>query len=84
MDATSFGAVGRINHENCSHWPNRHIGNGNRLAKFGNALSRKVENYAASEVTRLRKSGHGKLRLIGTAIGILVVFLPALRMAYHA
>lgn len=43
-----------------------------------------MENYSAEEAVRLRKSSHGKLRLIGTAIGILVVILLALWMAYHA
>ena len=42
-----------------------------------------MENYAAAEAVRLRKSSHGKLRLIGTTIGILVVILLALWMAYH-
>jgi hypothetical protein len=44
-----------------------------------------MENYefAAAEATRLRKSNRGKLRLIGTAIGLLVVILLALWMANH-
>jgi hypothetical protein len=54
-----------------------------RFAKRTNEFSRKMENYAAAEAARLRKSSHGKLRLIGTTIGILVVALLALWMAYH-
>ena len=53
------------------------------FARLTNELSKKMENYAAAEAVRLRKSSHGKLRLIGTAIGILVVILLALWMAYH-
>lgn len=52
-------------------------------AKLTNEFSKKMEDYAAAEATRLRKSNRGKLRLIGTAIGILVVILLALWMAYH-
>ena len=49
-----------------------------RFARLANELSRKMENYAAAEATRLRKSNRGKLRLIGIAICILVVILLAL------
>jgi hypothetical protein len=55
----------------------------NRFAKLTNEFSKKMENHAAAEGTRLRKSNHGRLRLIGTAIGILVVILLALWMAHH-
>jgi hypothetical protein len=55
----------------------------NRFAKLTNEVSKKMEDYAAAEAARLRKSNRGKLRLIGTAIGILVVILLALWMAYH-
>jgi hypothetical protein len=48
-----------------------------------NEFLKKMENQAAREATRLGKSSHGKLRLIGTAIGIVVVVLVALWMAYH-
>jgi hypothetical protein len=48
-----------------------------------NEFLKKMENHAAREATRLGKSNHGKLRLIGTAIGIVVVVLVALWMAYH-
>jgi len=53
------------------------------FARLTNEFSRKMENYAGAEATRLREGSHGKLRLIGTAIGILVVILLALWMAYH-
>lgn len=52
--------------------------------KMANEFSEKMEDYAAAEATLLRKSSRGKLRLIGTAIGILVVILLALWMAYHS
>ena len=48
-----------------------------RFFRLTNEFSKKMENYSAAEGTRLRKSSHGKLRLIGTAIGILVVTLLA-------
>jgi hypothetical protein len=48
-----------------------------------NEFLKKMENHATAEATRLGKSNHGKLRLIGTAIGIVVVVLLALWMAYH-
>jgi len=54
-----------------------------RFAKLTKEFSKNMEDYAAAEATRLRKSNGGKLRLIGTAIGILVVILVALWMAYH-
>ncbi len=54
-----------------------------RLARLTNGFLRKIENHAATEAIRLRKSSHGKLRLIGTAIGIVVVILLAVWMAYH-
>ena len=55
----------------------------NRLSRLTNEFLKKVENHAATEATRLSKSNHGKLRLIGTAIGIVVVALLAVWMAYH-
>jgi hypothetical protein len=48
-----------------------------------NEVLKEMEDNAAREATRLGKSNHGKLRLIGTAIGIVVVALVALWMAYH-
>lgn len=59
------------------------LANMNRFAKLTNEFSRKMENYAATEATRLHKSSRGKLRLIGITIGILVVILLALWMTYH-
>jgi hypothetical protein len=54
-----------------------------RFAKLTNEFSKKMEDNAAAEATRLHKSNGGKLRLMGTAIGILVVILLAIWMAYH-
>jgi hypothetical protein len=54
-----------------------------RFAKLTNDFSKKTEEYAAAEATRLRESNGGKLPLIGTVIGILVVILLALWMAHH-
>ena len=51
------------------------------LKKYGD--QKKMENHAAKEATRLGKSNHGQLRLIGTAIAIVVMVLLALWMAYH-
>jgi hypothetical protein len=48
-----------------------------------NHLLKKMENRAAAEATRLSRSNRGKLRLIGTAIGVVVVVLLAVWMAYH-
>lgn len=53
------------------------------LARLTNQFLRKMENYAAAEGTRLSRSDHGKLRLIGTAIAILVFILLGLWMAYR-
>jgi|GEM_PF-4388574 hypothetical protein len=58
--------------------------NMSRFSRLTNEFSKKMENYAAAEGTRLRKSSHGKLRLIGTAIGILIVILLAFWMANHS
>lgn len=54
-----------------------------RFTQLADELSKKAENYAAAEGVRLSKSSHGKLRLIGTAIGIVVVILIAGWMASH-
>jgi hypothetical protein len=54
-----------------------------RLARLTKEFLRKTENHAATEATRLRKSNRGRLRLIGTALGIVVVILVALWLAYH-
>jgi hypothetical protein len=55
----------------------------NRLARLTNKFLTRMETHTATEAIRLRKSNHGKLRLIGTAIGIVVVILLALWLAYH-
>jgi len=59
-----------------------HIGM-NRLTQLANNLRRKMEKNAADEAVRMRESSNGKLRIIGTAIGILVVIMVALWMEYH-
>jgi hypothetical protein len=38
-----------------------------------NEFLKKMENHATAEAIRLGKSNHGKLRLTGTAVGIVVV-----------
>jgi hypothetical protein len=48
-----------------------------------NEFLKKMESHTTAEATCLGRSNHGKLRLIGTAIGIVVVTLLALWMAYH-
>jgi hypothetical protein len=48
-----------------------------------NQFFKKMENHAAAEAIRLRKPNHGRLRLIGTAIGVVVVVLLALWMTHH-
>jgi len=50
---------------------------------MANQFLKKIEDYAATEAIRLRKPNHGKLRLIGTGIGVLVVILLAFWMAHH-
>ena len=44
---------------------------------------KKMEIHAADEAIRLRKPTYGKLRLIGTAIGVVLVVLLALWLAHH-
>jgi len=53
------------------------------LARLPQKLLRKIEDNAAAEGIRLRESNNGRLRVIGTAIGILVVILVALWMNHH-
>jgi hypothetical protein len=53
------------------------------FARLTNEFSKKAENYAAVEGTRLHRSSHGKLRIIGAAIGILVVIPLAFWMSYR-
>ena len=53
------------------------------FSKITDAFSKKMEDHATAEGIRLREPTHGKLRLIGTAIGVVVVILLAVWMAYH-
>ena len=55
--------------------------NMSRFSRLTNEFSKKMENYAAAEGTRLRQSSHGKLRLIGITIGIVVAILASIWMA---
>ena len=50
----------------------------NRFARLTDEFLRKMENHAATEAIGLRKRNSGRLRLIGIAIGIVVVTLVAL------
>jgi hypothetical protein len=52
-------------------------------SKMTDEFFKKMEHHAAAEAIRLRKPTHGKLRLIGIAIGILVVILLAVWLAHH-
>jgi hypothetical protein len=53
------------------------------FSKMTNGFFKKMEDHAAAEAIRLDKPNHGKLRLIGTAIGVVVVVLLAMWVAYH-
>lgn len=55
----------------------------NPPSKMNGEFVKKMEHHAAAEAVRLQKPNHGKLRLIGSAIGILVVILLAVWMAHH-
>jgi hypothetical protein len=55
----------------------------NRFARLTDEFLRKMENHAATEAIGLRKRNSGRLRLLGIAIGIVVVTLVGLWMAYH-
>jgi hypothetical protein len=50
-----------------------------RFARLVGEFSKRMESHAAAEGTRLRRH-NPKLKLIGTAIGIVVVILLALWM----
>ena len=52
-------------------------------AKADSPFLKKMEDHADAEAFRLRKPTHGKLRLIGSAIGVAIVVLLAIWMAYH-
>lgn len=54
-----------------------------RLARLSNEFLRKMEDYVLTEAKRLSKTNRGKLRLIGTALGIVVVILVGLWIANH-
>jgi hypothetical protein len=51
--------------------------------KMTDEFFKKMGEHVTAEAIRLRKPNHGKLRVIGTAIGLLVVLLLALWMARH-
>jgi hypothetical protein len=53
------------------------------FSKRTDEFFKKMENYADAEAIRLNKPNYGKLRLIGTAIGVIVVILLAVWMAHH-
>jgi hypothetical protein len=53
------------------------------FSKMTDGFFKKMEDHAAAEAIHLRKPNHGKLRLIGTAIGVVVVALLAVWMAHH-
>ena len=54
-----------------------------RLSRLTNEFLNKMENHATTEGSRLHKPLPVKLRLIAYAIGIVVVILLAIWMAYH-
>ena len=54
-----------------------------RFTQAAKELPRKAENYAVAEGIRLSKRSHGKLRVVGIVIGIIVVILIAEWMVYH-
>ena len=53
------------------------------FSKMTDEFFKKMENHAEAEAIRLHKPNYGKLRLIGTAIGVIVVILLAVWMAHH-
>ena len=44
-----------------------------RFSELTEELSKKIENHAKADAIRLHASDHGKLRLIGCAIGIVLL-----------
>jgi hypothetical protein len=54
-----------------------------RFARLTDEFLRRMENHAAAEAIRSRKRLPVKLRLIAYALGIVVVILVGLWMAYH-
>ena len=55
----------------------------NDLARLTKEFLRRTGNQTATEAARLHKRNRGRLRLIGTAIGIVVVILVAYWLAHH-
>ena len=53
------------------------------FSKMSDEFFKKMEDHATAEGIRLRKPTYGKLRVIGTAIGVVVVILLAVWMTYH-
>jgi hypothetical protein len=53
------------------------------FSKMTDVFFKKMEDRAAAEAILLRKPNYGKLRLIGTVIGVIVVVLLAVWMAHH-
>ena len=53
------------------------------MSKMTDQFLQKMKDHAKAEAVRLRKPNHGQLRLIGTAIGVVVVILLAIWMAHH-
>jgi len=54
-----------------------------RLSRLTNKFLSTMENQATADTIRLRKRNASKLTLIGAGIGIVVVILVALWVAYH-
>ena len=54
-----------------------------RISRLTNKFLSKMENHATADAIRLRKRNAGKLTLIGAGIGIVVVILVGLWVAYH-
>ena len=53
------------------------------LSKMTDEFFKKMEDHATAEGIRLRKPTYGKLRLMGTAIGVVVVIMLVVWMAHH-
>ena len=53
------------------------------FSKIADEFFKKMEDHATAEGVRLRKPNYGKLRLIGTVVGVVVVILLAIWMSYH-
>lgn len=53
------------------------------FSKIADEFFEKMEDHTTAEGVRLRKPNYGKLRLIGTAIGVVVVILLAIWLSCH-